>query len=101
MKTFFKFLQKLLKSISPKFLQDMMYTCEHVAYLLSQSDQLSLKQRFMLKLHQMICPPCQNVTKQIEIINSKTKLMTKVDLTPEQKLKIKKGHSDLLKKLSK
>ncbi len=97
----FRIIIHFLSSLMPKALTKNMLTCQEVAFILANTENIEGAEFKKLRMHLFLCEPCANYRKQLLAMNKATQDLGSLELSSDQLEKIKIHQEKLFKNLKK
>ena len=101
MKILRNIIHDLMMVMIPKSLRKNMLTCEQVAHIIAEKQDIPAFKRVKLQMHLFICQSCLDYKNQIQIIDASSTKLGKITLTSSQKEQISNSKSKIINKYSK
>jgi hypothetical protein len=92
-------LHELVLFMVPKSIRKNMLSCEEVSRILADEEGHNSASVFKLKMHLFICQCCTDYSKQLNVIDERSRALSKVSLSDEQKSMIKKSQEKAINSL--
>jgi hypothetical protein len=101
MKILRNMIHDLMMVMIPKSLRKNMLTCQQVAHIIAEKQDITKFKKVKLQMHLFICQSCLDYKNQIKIIDSSIKELREINLTSYQKEQISNSKSKIINKYSK
>ena len=96
-KPFRVWLNTMIKKHCPHWIIKRMTLCRDILPWMENKENLTLWQKIELRFHIIICPPCWDYEKQLQLISKAFKKMFRIKMTPEQEKRAEEVEKKVIK----